>query len=158
VLRGPGAIPAAKRTQEACEPRDRASKGASRSRRRILSGRQHRLPCSGLGLTVRRGRRAGRVRKGCPGTWEASLLSGGSSRLGRRVRNGPGPRSSRSRQWERSRGAATGTLERRQRSEGGRRARSRSVLIVPMKSGNLPQGTRWMGGGTPVWRNFWRER
>ncbi|MDA9981288.1 hypothetical protein N9H39_00815 [Gammaproteobacteria bacterium] len=39
-------------------------------------------------------------------------------------------------------GQDDGTAGRRQRSEAGRKARVRSSLIVPMRSGNPPQGTR----------------
>ena len=39
-----------------------------------------------------------------------------------------------------------GTPKRRQRSAGGRHARSRSPLIVPTKAGKCPQATRWRKG------------
>ena len=39
-----------------------------------------------------------------------------------------------------------GTPKRRQRSAGGRHARSRSPLIVPTKAGRCPQATRWRKG------------
>ena len=41
------------------------------------------------------------------------------------------------------------SAERRKRSEARGEARSRSRLIVPMRSGNSPQRTRRMGGGRP---------
>ena len=50
------------------EPREKSM----RSRRRYVDGRPHRRSRSGLGLAVRRGLRAGHVRKGRPGTWEVS--------------------------------------------------------------------------------------
>ena len=92
VLRGPGATPAAKRTQGACRPRDRAPKGKRlRSRRGFLSGRQYRWSRQGEGSEVRRGRRAGHVRKGPPGTWEISFSPPESWRCGHRVRKEPRP-------------------------------------------------------------------
>ena len=126
------------------EPR----KGQMRSRRCLKCGRPYRRPCSGLGSGVRRGRRAGHVRKGRPGTWEISSsppLRGGAGAAVEVVQahgesSGPGGSEG---------GRSGGSAERRKRSEARGGARSRSRLIVPMRSGNPLQGTRQMGSGRP---------
>ncbi len=70
-------------------------------------------------------------------------------RRGRRLRKGPG--------WQRQiaicrseQRSTRGTVRRRQRSQAGWRSRSRSLLIVPMKAGNQPDGTRWREGADRI--------
>ena len=143
MLRGAGATPAAKRTQGALltrviEPRNSRDRG---SRRRDVCGRQHRGAGTGRALPVPPGSESGACRR-----WVAQE-PGRSRRLHRRrgtrtaaiqMRPGPGggplPR-------ERT-GHTRGTAKRRQRSAAGWAARSRSSLILPLKSGNRPHGTR----------------
>ena len=69
-------------------------------------------------------------------------------RRGRRDRSGPGPRGVALLRGNEG-GRSGGSAERRKRSEARRGARSRSRLIVPMRSGNSPQRTRRMGSGRP---------
>ena len=119
------------------EPREKSM----RSRRRYVDGRPHRRSRSGLGLAVRRGLRAGHVRKGRPGTWEVSSsppLRGGA---GAAVEAVPGSRGT-ARPRGSEGGRSGGSAERRKRSDARRGSRSRSRLIVPARSGNSPQRTR----------------
>jgi hypothetical protein len=158
VLRAPGATPAAKRTQGACRPRDGASKWKrSRSRRRFLGGRQYRSPCYGQGRAVRRGRRAGHVGRGPPGTWEVSISPpehcGISDAARSRVRARRPWRPCASGANEEAQG---GTAERRQRSEAGRREVGASAQYRG-SGGTHARGPR--GGKAEVGlRNFRRER
>ena len=69
-------------------------------------------------------------------------------RRGRRGRSGPGPRGVALLRGNEG-GRSGGSAERRRRSEARREARSRSRLIVPMRSGNSPQRTRRRGSGRP---------
>lgn len=62
-------------------------------------------------------------------------------RRGRRLRKGPGWQTDIAICWSEQRWT-TGTVRRRQRSRAGWSSRSRSLLIVLMKAGNQPNGTR----------------
>ena len=73
VLRCPGVTPAAKRTQRACRPRDGAPKLAHGGADVVVNAEGTiGVPVVAWGAAVRRGRRAGHVRKGRPGTWDIS--------------------------------------------------------------------------------------
>jgi len=86
------------------------------------------------------GSKSGACRQGSPRNLGGLVFSTEARRCGRRDRSSPGPGAGLD-PGERTE-ADGGTAERRQRSEGGRKARSRSPLIVLMRPGNPPQGTR----------------
>jgi hypothetical protein len=146
VLRGPGVTPAAKRTQRACRPRDRASK-VSHAESTSLSLRKTTSPVlKWPGVGGPPGSKSGACTQGSSRNLGYLVFSTVERRRGRRGRSGPG---SRGNVWPRGSegGRSGGSAERRKRSDARRGARSRSRLIVPMRSGNSPQRTRRMGSG-----------
>ena len=140
--------PAAKRTQRACRPRDRASK-VTDAEPTLLTHRK----ATSSALDWPRvggppGSKSGACTQGSSRNLGYLVFSTVQRRRGRRDRSGPGPRG-----IVRPRGSeggrSGGSAERRKRSEARRGARSRSRLIVPVRSGNSPQRTRRMGSGRP---------
>ena len=126
------------------EPRNSRDRG---SRRRDVCGRQHRGAGTGRALPVPPGSESGACRR-----WVAQE-PGRSRRLHRRrgtrtaaiqMRPGPGggPLPREANASAARTGHTRGTAKRRQRSAAGWAARSRSSLILPLKSGNRPHGTR----------------
>lgn len=59
-------------------------------------------------------------------------------------------------EWERTRGTRDGTASRGPK-RGGKGGKESERLILPVKLGNLPQGTQWREGDAEL-RNCWRER
>lgn len=109
------------------------------------------------GPEVRRGLRAGHVRKGRPGTWEACRLHAINGRRGRPTQTTPGhtaavpPAAS-----ERTSGHGVVLPSEGNRARRDGRQESER-LIVPTKPGNRPYGTRWREAGAGSW-NRRRER
>lgn len=91
---------------------------------------------------VRRGRRAGHVRKGCPGTWEACRLHANEGARRSPNTNLQAPRRQRpTAATEQTMGR--GVVSRSEGNQSERDGRQESErLKVPVKPGNRPYGTR----------------
>ena len=136
MLRGPGATPAAKRTQRACRPRDRASKVTDAEPTLLTHRKATSSALDWPGVGGPPGSKSGACTQGSPRNLGYLVLSTEMRRRGRRGRSGPGSRGNvRSRGSEG--GRSGGSAERRKRSDARRGARSRSRLIGTDEVGEL---------------------
>ena len=136
MLRGPGVTPAAKRTQRACRPRDRASKVTDAEPTLLTHRKATSSALDWPGVGGPPGSKSGACTQGSSRNLGDLVFSTVERRRGRRGRSGPGPRG-----IVRPRGSeggrSGGSAERRKRSEARGEARSRSRLIGTDEVGEL---------------------